>query len=49
MEKVLEIAPEIYNKIPNLVIISGFLEKGEPDMRAHLVPHILPDTSDPAL
>jgi DNA/RNA-binding domain of Phe-tRNA-synthetase-like protein len=31
MEKALEIAPEIYNKIPNLVIISGFLEIGEPD------------------
>ncbi|MFC1803254.1 B3/4 domain-containing protein [Thermoproteota archaeon] len=31
MEKALEIAPEIYYKIPNLVIISGFLEIGEPD------------------
>jgi DNA/RNA-binding domain of Phe-tRNA-synthetase-like protein len=31
MEKALEISPEIYNKVPNLVIISGFLEIGEPD------------------
>jgi DNA/RNA-binding domain of Phe-tRNA-synthetase-like protein len=31
MEKALEISHEIYNIIPNLVIISGFLEIGEPD------------------
>jgi DNA/RNA-binding domain of Phe-tRNA-synthetase-like protein len=30
MEKPLEIAPEIYSKIPNLVIISGLIEIGEP-------------------
>ncbi|MHA2391267.1 MAG: B3/B4 domain-containing protein [Promethearchaeota archaeon] len=29
--KSLKIAPEIFNIIPNLVVISGFLEIGEPD------------------